>query len=390
MRFEDNIYGSPIATFLSGAFAVSTFFVLSGFVLSIGYFQTKKDSIVKKMAAKRYLRLMLPALASIVVCYCIISVGISHVAQLQGVTGSAWLNVWGFEPHIISALQSGVLGIFVDGSNPYNGVLWTMTTEFLGSFLVFGFLLLFGASRNRWIAYPLLIAITASTWYSAFIIGMLLADLYANGKITQRKRNLAASFVLAGAGIYFGGFPDGQLSGTAYAWMAGVQVAIPYIKIVFLTVGSAAIIFLVLRTAGLARILRRQSFSVLGKYTFSMYLMHLPVIYTISAAVFLWAHQSLQYNQSVLVAAVVSLPVLVFVVFLFNRFVDIPAVKLSNMFAQWFNSDLKSAQSLWRSGVIKQKLKPIGKAFVKNIQSGMGLNLENTPPKVKADDLAAR
>src|SRR4051812_4008381 len=62
MRLEDNLYGNPIMAFLSGSFAVAIFFVLSGFVLSIGFFATKKHEILQKLAAKRYLRLMLPAL----------------------------------------------------------------------------------------------------------------------------------------------------------------------------------------------------------------------------------------------------------------------------------------------------------------------------------------
>lgn len=52
MRFEDNLYGNPIMVFLSGTFAVGIFFVLSGFVLSIAFFQTKKSEVVKKLATK--------------------------------------------------------------------------------------------------------------------------------------------------------------------------------------------------------------------------------------------------------------------------------------------------------------------------------------------------
>ena len=39
--FEDDIFGTPLSIFYAGTFAVAIFFVLSGFVLSIGYFQTK-------------------------------------------------------------------------------------------------------------------------------------------------------------------------------------------------------------------------------------------------------------------------------------------------------------------------------------------------------------
>jgi len=52
MRYEHFLHGNPAMVFLSGTFSVAIFFVLSGFVLSIGFFQTGKLEIIKKLAAK--------------------------------------------------------------------------------------------------------------------------------------------------------------------------------------------------------------------------------------------------------------------------------------------------------------------------------------------------
>jgi len=48
MFLEDNLYQNPLSGLLSGTFAVGIFFVLSGFVLSIGFFQKKDINIIKK------------------------------------------------------------------------------------------------------------------------------------------------------------------------------------------------------------------------------------------------------------------------------------------------------------------------------------------------------
>jgi peptidoglycan/LPS O-acetylase OafA/YrhL len=75
MGLEDNLFGSPFRIFFAGTFAVAIFFVLSGFVLSIGFLSKGKKIILQKLALKRYLRLMLPALASVMIAWLLITLG---------------------------------------------------------------------------------------------------------------------------------------------------------------------------------------------------------------------------------------------------------------------------------------------------------------------------
>lgn len=56
---------SPCGIFISGYAAVSVFFVLSGFVLPLGWFQRKSVSSIIGGVFRRYLRLMLPMLIAL-------------------------------------------------------------------------------------------------------------------------------------------------------------------------------------------------------------------------------------------------------------------------------------------------------------------------------------
>ena len=95
MTYEDNIYGTPLTLAFAGTFAVAIFFVLSGFVLTIGFFQTKKIDIIKKLASKRYLRLMLPALASIFLCLVLMKLNIASIDSAASLAHSKWLaDAW--------------------------------------------------------------------------------------------------------------------------------------------------------------------------------------------------------------------------------------------------------------------------------------------------------
>ena len=281
MRLEDNLYGNPLTVFTSGTFAVAIFFVLSGFVLSIGFFRSKSVESVKKLALKRYPRLMLPALASVIIAFAIMTFGIAMIQQVGAVTGSQWLlTTWGFTPHFWNAIYQGTYGIFVSSGSAYNNVLWTMTIEFAGSFLVFGFMALFGTFKHRWILYIALGIITFNTWFMAFILGMLLADLYASGRIMQKARRWLLVVPVLVIALYLGGYPapdGGPLP--FYDFLSPTGMAINW-RTLYLTIGATLLVGAVVMVAQISRQFAKKRFSILGRYTFSLYLVHLMVLYT--------------------------------------------------------------------------------------------------------------
>jgi peptidoglycan/LPS O-acetylase OafA/YrhL len=321
--------------FLSGSFAVAIFFVLSGFVLSIKFFHLKDQTIIKSMAAKRYIRLMLPALASVLLCYVLIKLGFSHTDIAASVTHSSWLMVqWNFAPHLLDAIRSAMWGIFISSQTPYNNVLWTMTTEFFGSFLVFGFALLFAHSKYRWIVYLLLIIVTINTWYIAFVIGMLFADLHSKGYLQQRKRGLKIVLPLLAVGLFFGGFPIGTPAGPIYSVLVIPNViGINYLSM-YTILGASIVVASVLCVEQIARVLRHKRISVLGKYTFSLYLVHIPILFTFTTGIFVYFNAFIGYNKSVVLSLIVSVPVVWVVAWLFERYIDAPSIYFARYCAQ--------------------------------------------------------
>lgn len=373
IRIEDNLYANPIMGLLSGTFAVAIFFVLSGFVLSIGFFQTGRLDIVKKLAAKRYLRLMLPAFASILICYLLITFGLSHTGAAGAITGSTWLaNSWQFVPNFFDMIQHSVFGIFVDGRSFYNNVLWTMTTEFLGSFLVFGVLLLFAQSKYRWIVYGVLVYATFNTWFLGFIIGMILADLYARGTIVQQARNLLFIVPLLLFSIYLGGYPHGSdVQGTAYAIFPMLLGGTGSYQTLSMTLGATIIVFSLLWTSQFAGFMRKKYISSLGKYTFALYLVHIPILYTFTTGVFVWLHGFLGYNKAVLASFVLSVPVVWAATLLFEKYVDRNAIRFSSYCAAIYFGE--------RQLLLKQKLNKARALAATKLRSRPIAYLRNEP-----------
>lgn len=344
-RFGNNLYGNPILGLFSGTFAVAIFFVLSGFVLSIAYFKGRKPETVKRMAIKRYPRLMIPALASTLLCFVLIKLGLSHTQAATAITDSWWLgNGWNFVSGFRNALWSGMVGIFVSGGSAYNNPLWTMQIEFIGSFLVFAFLLLFSSSRYRWITYALLAVITFNTWFLAFVIGMSFADLYSAGYIKKHKRNLLGILALIAGAVTLGGYPYSGTKSGLYSIVNFLPSAGINYLIVSTVFGAAIMVFVVLWAEQISKILSKKYISIFGKYTFSLYLVHIPILYTFTTGMFLlFIGSHLSYNLSVVLAFVLSIPILAVTTILFEKYVDVPSIKLGSKLADLYDGTTKVA-----------------------------------------------
>jgi peptidoglycan/LPS O-acetylase OafA/YrhL len=210
---EKMVGTSPLNFFLNGSMAVSVFFVLSGIVLSFRYFQTKNGDILRGLAIKRYPRLMLPVLFTTLLFYGLKYSGLVFSSQAAVITKSVWWlpTIGGFELDAWLMLKKTLWSVFFTGDNSYITVLWTMSMEIYGSFLVFAVLLLFGQMRSRSIIYGaicLYFLIMSQPFHLAFIIGIILSDLLTNKP--QIFTQLNKPFILIPLliiGFYLGSYP---------------------------------------------------------------------------------------------------------------------------------------------------------------------------------------
>lgn len=341
MRFEDNLYGNPINVFLSGGFAVAIFFVLSGFVLSIGYFKAGKESIIKKLAIKRYVRLMIPALGSVLLAYVLIALGFSSNKQAAvDITHSGHLDhIWQLSPSLIDAFKEGVISVFMQSGSGYNGVLWTMHYEFVGSFIVFAALLVFGSSPYRALGYAALLMWSYGTWFMAIILGMVLADIYAQGYLEKVKSKTIAMYALLVTGLVAGGYPILSPDGTFYERLRIAALSDEQNTIVYLSFGALMVILAVLNIQRITEFFASRRISLLGKYTYSLYLTHTPVLYTLGVSFFVFLAQYMGMNKAAVISMGLTLPFIAISAWIYEKYVDMPSIKISNIFADLIMED---------------------------------------------------
>lgn len=324
------MYHTPLQLLIAGNFAVCIFFILSGFVLSYGYFRGGGQEFVRRSAAKRYFRLMPPILASVLISWFILQTGWHWNSEAAGLSGAPWLaNFWPRTVSFAEAVWYGAYGIIIGNaeagllSNP----LWTMKVEFLGSLLVFVTLVLAGGLRRRWIVYLALGLVTLKTYYLGFVIGMALCDLYCT-RPTWRPRSWILALAALG-GFVLGAAPIPGPEPSWYYQALGGGISPEQWFIWLHELGALLVMVAVLWSVGAARLLASRPLAYLGRISFALYLLHVLVLGTLTSYTVVVVNLSQSYGWALGVAFVSYVIVCILAADIFMRWVDEPSIRLA-------------------------------------------------------------
>lgn len=346
-RHDILFYITPLASLFSGSLAVSLFFILSGFVLTLRFFENKQPSLFAS-AFKRYFRLMPIALATILLSYSFMALGFYDYALGGVTTHSPWTGsaYFAFTPSFMGAIWQGLGGAFnlqAAGSFSYNPVLWTIYYELLGSFLVFGLASLCRGFRKRWILYGIFIIGFIHTYFVGFILGMLLSDLFVSfPRLFKNISSLpwvykASAFALAfGVGSYpsIVGLPGSHL-GKYWSMLTLSSGDISLSRTIMQLFAGAIIIVLALSWTGLRNLLENRAAQWLGKISYAVYALHFILLYSLTIALFVVLKNHLSYTLAAFAALALTLPVILALSHLVHLYIERPSIQLANRIGNW-------------------------------------------------------
>jgi peptidoglycan/LPS O-acetylase OafA/YrhL len=316
----------------NGQVAIAIFFILSGFVLSLAFFHKGSASVLASAAVRRYPRLMIPGAASIILSLVLLATGaicnqaaVHHLNELHGFTQAMepnaepasyhWLARFYLDmsPDIFNSLREAVYGAFI-GPAMYNQVLWTMQYELVGSYLVYAFLALFGSLRNRWLLYGAgagLLVLGERYYLLDFMLGMALCDVWVrNPRSWRNSLSLAQAFGLIGAAVFL----------VHWRPMAGLLV-----------VGATA------ASPRLRQMLEAGWLVFLGRVSFGLYLVHMPILCSVGCGLYLFLCRDLGWHFTVAssIAALAAGVTALVVGWVFYLVVDRFAIVFSQRFDIW-------------------------------------------------------
>jgi len=248
--------------FFNGTMAVCVFFVVSGASLSIGYILRQDGRALTRLAIGRYPRLVIPILAACALVHVMMLSGVIYPPSQRPEALKPFLDV---DLTVAHLLRFALFDVFFDYRlfESYIPPLWTMSVELAGSGVVILLLAVFGRVAWRTWAYAaiMFVLMALGSFYSLFVAGIILAELFVSGIPTARwcRWLPVACFV---GGLLVPAFSPG-IPGPAglfglVAWCASWMFLAP-----------------------LRRLLESRLSGWLGVVSFPLYLLHAPLAYSL-------------------------------------------------------------------------------------------------------------
>jgi peptidoglycan/LPS O-acetylase OafA/YrhL len=354
--WERPLIGTPLTFLFDGTTAVHLFFIMSGVVLTCAF--SGRPFAILAVAGRRLTRLGLPMAAALMLAATSFTVfPNAHLAAAR-ILGPSWLGmpvstVVSVGSIVHQTLIEGLLAGYRDQSflpdwsasfvhlmpltEARDPPLWTLHTEFVGSLLVASLVALRGSvGRATYSATCLVLACCfLRSPISLFIIGHLAAaGLRQTGSLRHTSGG-AWRLVLAAASL---------VAGILLCTTRIVPVPQPLLALIPLpAVGpiegiddlpgvlGAGLIFASLHLLPtLRRFLETPALRWLGKISFSLYLTHYPVLFTMIAAAYALLARALPFGVSLAIGCLGGIGLSLAIAALFERWIDRPSIRLSH------------------------------------------------------------
>jgi peptidoglycan/LPS O-acetylase OafA/YrhL len=352
---------SPLDLLTSGNFAVAIFFVLSGYVMSMLACRSKESLL--GLSLRRYIRLAGPSAASCLLSAGLLLAGLYYNQKVAAFTDSSWLRQWfDFSGSLSAALHEGLIGIFEIPNSIYNANLWTMYTELWGSLAIFVLHRGIGPRLLRLVVI-LLMAGIAFVYFRQFGFFCIFAGsasylvydiLHAEGTGAARRwlwplvvlHRPAIAVPAVMMGLYFGSYPDFGVfndPGVLYRWLRATSTLWVY---GYHALGAVLVVHYVHRAPPFRAIFAKWPLLYLGRISFPLYLVHLPIICSFGAWLIARLHGEISYNAMAITVAVATTICSFGVAELFSRTVDRPCLALGPYVARQIDHRLRGRRLL--------------------------------------------
>ena len=323
---------SPLSVIFSGNSAVMIFFILTGF--GAYFVHEKGKSTIVSFSTLRFFKLTMPIVLSCFMVWLLFALNLTFYRNIIESTKTLWFGDW--NPYNVNFFKV-LLHIFTE-ARKYNNTLWTMPYIFKGSFLVILLKSIWGRSSKRHFIYIIAIALMINLqdiYYVPCILGLLLADWYSKGNCRQLSNFQA--IVLLIISLYFFGVPTYMKPEfIMYRFLIFKGDLVVYYHII----GAFLLLYVTLYWHPLEKLMEKKLFQFLGNYSMAIYMVHYPILISISSWLFLRLSTRFKYNLAVIQTILVTIIIVMIIAILFQKVTGVLNKKIDLLYVKFFNSRL--------------------------------------------------
>ncbi len=336
----------PFSFVADGPLAVAIFFILSGIVLAAATESTLRSRPqigFTGLVVKRWLRLGLPIVVAGLAIFALFALVGDQTARIGALTGSGWISGLfppKYQPQLIEVVREAVIGAFVGPQTPlHDPVLWTIRVEFIGSILVFCLCLFVRNGLVRMAACALSAAALIATpaWLpnfcALFALGVAMHELQRMELLHHPSETTTDSIWLdiAGLGMIVLGasiYPLLYLHAPSLMNRLG-DLADPLGHMSQWTARSTLIVAGTMLAPSAQRFLAQPVSLFLGRISFGLYLLHIPLLWSIGAACYPMLDRHLGLMPAVALTSTLIVVCSALAAAIFHRLIEVPAIKLA-------------------------------------------------------------
>lgn len=323
---------SPLYFFINGENAVIIFFCISSYLLGYRYFFYKDTRLFISTFFKRYIRLVLPCLFSILMSYLFMKFSFMYANALN-----TNYTIWDFQPSFKEAISEGVWGIFIGKPSKYNVALWTIMYEIKGPLLVIAILSIFGSYKKRSIIYILCLIYFNNSYLLAFITGIIISDFSVNCHFIKKKFcTKIISTIVFFTGIILSMYPViiNNFTGIYHIMQKISDDKTLYWRLI----GSSMIFFGIININFIQTLLKTKFLTHIGKLSFSIYVIHLSILGSFSSMFCIFLMEYFSYQISASISILTSCIIIYAAARFIHKCIDVKGIKLSNIiYTKYFN-----------------------------------------------------
>jgi len=321
--FDTYLSQSPLSVIFNGNFMVALFCIISAIVISRSIMDTENREKLAGAVVKRYFRLMMPVLGVGFITFLFSNLGMFTNVSVGEAVNSPWaIQYYRDAISFKDFMSSAFIRTWFYGDNTLSTAYWMLSELFVGSLVCMLLSVIPWKYPKASCVFYIILAyvyVDRADLMLAFILGTFIGWISIYWQKLFNPYLGACALVL---GILLGGYPSGVVPENFYRYIDFMSYVDWHI------LGAAATVFGLFCCKFIQKILCSRIFIWLGKISYSVYLIHILILFSFTTSLYRLLSLYMGYHMAVAISFVASTAVLIATSHIYQKYAEKGYVQL--------------------------------------------------------------